>query len=411
MGHEHDEICDRQAAIDAVRTLRSKALTTQPTATVSITAPFERAVLAEDIISETAVPEHSHATMDGFAVDATETPPYELAAQEIFPEDSVPSLDSGEAIRVATGAPIPQETNAVMKIEEATVNSGTVDGPSLDPGTYVYERGSNVSAGETLFEAGERLAPKDAVLLRDIGRETVTVNEPFDVGLLATGTEIHEGLSQDLDSPMLAALVRSWGHEATIEGTVPDEYDRVEEAIAAIATDRDVVMTTGGTSVGKKDHVIKALHALGDVVFHRVRIRPGKPLAAARLPDHDAVVFAVPGKPIGAHAITTIAVRPFFTGDDSLPTVAATATQAIDIPTQGFDYAIPVTVQSGGDGEKLAEPLGASGSPLEVYADTFDPSVLSSSTRATRADGFVYTTDGFVAGETVGVVPYPAVER
>ncbi len=410
MTHDHRDMCDRATAVEIVRTLRTEALASQPTATLSITDSFEGSTLADDIVAEAAVPEHSHSTMDGFAVDATGPPPYPLVDGEVFPEDDPPTIESGAAVRVATGAPVPPETNAVLKIEEATVEGGTLDGPQLEPGTYVYERGSNVSAGETLFEAGERLSAKDAILLRDIGHETVTVREPFDVGLLATGTEIHEGRSQDLDSPMLAALVRSWGHDATIEGSVPDEYDRVEDAIASIAAERDVVVTTGGTSVGKKDHAVRALRSLGAVEFHRVRVRPGKPLAAARLPEHDAVAFAVPGKPVGAHAITTLVARPFFTGDDSLPTVTATATRDVDVPTEGFDYAIPVTLHPQNDGEQRAEPLGASGSPLSVYDKTFDPSVLSSSTRATRADGFVYTTTGFAAEDTVAVVLYPVVE-
>ncbi len=403
--HDHADMVDRSTAVDHVFDLRVDALAGQATETVTLSEPFEGRTLAEDVVAETDVPEYSHSTMDGFAFDATEGGPYDLVDGEVFPEDSPPSLDPGQATRVATGAPIPPEANVVLKVEEATVDDGSLDGPALDPGTYVYERGSNVRAGETLFEAGEVLSAKDAILLRDLGFEEVPVRKPFDVGLLATGTEIHEGRSADLDSPMLASLIRSWGHEASVEGTVPDEYDRVEDAIAEIAAERDVVVTTGGTSVGKKDHVITALRSLGEVVFHRVAVRPGKPIAAARLPDHDAVAFAVPGKPVGAHTIFSLVARSFFTGDDSLPAVMATATNGVDVPVEGFDYAIPVTLD---DGE--AEPLGAAGSPLSVYEETFDPSVLSSSTRTTRADGFVYTKSGFAAKDSVAVVPYPAVE-
>lgn len=405
----HSELSDRETAVEFVRELRTEALASQPTRTVALTDSFEYKALATDIIAETAVPEDSHATMDGFAVDASLSPPYPLVSGEVFPEDSADAIESGAAVRVATGAPVPPETNAVMKVEDTTVTDGRVDGPKLEPGTYVYERGTNVAAGETLFDAGERLSPKDAILLRDLGYESVTVRRPFDVGLLATGTEIHEGRSDDLDSPMLAGLIRSWGHAPTIEGTVPDEYDRVVERIDATATERDVVVTTGGTSVGKKDHVVRALRSLGNVLFHGVSVRPGKPIAAAELPDHDAVAFAIPGKPVGAHAITTLVARPFFTGNDSLPTVPAVATEDVAIPTEGFDYAVPVTLHAG-ESERRAEPLGASSSPLAVYEDTFDPSVLSSSTRATRADGFVITRGGFDVGEQVGVVPYPVVE-
>jgi molybdopterin molybdotransferase len=205
---------------------------------------------------------------------------------------------------------------------------------------------------------------------------------------------------------MLAGLVRSWGHEATDEGSVPDDYDRVESRIGALAREHDVVMTTGGTSVGDKDFVIRALDAIGDLHFHRVRLRPGKPIAVAELPDHDAVAFAIPGKPVGAHAVTTLVARPFFTGDASLPTVTARLARSVGITTPGFAYAIPVTLDDG-----VAMPLGHADSPLPVYDDAFDPSVLSSSTRATRADGFVLTESALDRDRSVEVIPYPVVER
>ncbi|TKX77029.1 molybdopterin molybdenumtransferase MoeA, partial [Halorubrum sp. SD626R] len=226
------------------------------------------------------------------------------------------------------------------------------------------------------------------------------------VGLLATGTEIHEGRHTDLDSPMLAGLVDGWGGEATYEGTVPDEYDRVRDRIAGLADEHDVVMTTGGTSVGDKDYVVRALRELGTVLFHRVALRPGKPIAVATLDERDAVVFAIPGKPVGAHAVTSLVARPFFTGSTALPTVDAAMTSDVGIAVPGFTYAVPVTLA---DGEAL--PLGHVDSPLSVYEEAFDPSVLSSSTRATRADGFVLTESALSAGEAVDVVPYPVVER
>jgi molybdopterin molybdotransferase len=204
---------------------------------------------------------------------------------------------------------------------------------------------------------------------------------------------------------MLAGLIESWGHVSTHEGTVPDEFDRVRDRIAELADAHDVVMTTGGTSVGDKDHVVRALSALGDVLFHRVRIRPGKPIAVAELPAHDAVAIAIPGKPLGAHVITTLIARPFFTGGSQLSSVTATLSSTVGVGPSGFEYVVPVVLE---DGE--ATPLGHVDSPLSVYEDTFDPSVLSSSTRASRADGFVITETGLSAGDTVDVVPYPVVE-
>ncbi|MFC6718971.1 molybdopterin molybdotransferase MoeA [Natrialbaceae archaeon GCM10025810] len=392
-----------EAAATIVRELREERLKKTETERVPIDRLHGR-TLAEPIDAPASIPPHSYATMDGFAFDASEEYPLRVV-DDVFPEDAPEDLESGQAVRIATGAPLPDSANAVLKREDATVEDGRLSGPDLEPGTYVYERGSNVAEGERLFEAGERLSPKDALLLGDLGIDEVAVRRPFDVATLATGTELHEGRRRDLDSPMLAGLVRSWGHDVTHEGTVPDEYDRVADEIVALAAEYGVVVTTGGTSVGKKDHVVRALQDLGEVLFHRVALRPGKPIAVARLDEHDAVVFAIPGKPVGAHAVTTLVARPFFTGDASLPTVSATLAVEVGIGAAGFTYAIPVTLDDGG-----AMPLGHADSPLAVYEATYDSSVLSSSTRATRADGFVLTERDVSAGETVAVVPYRVVE-
>jgi molybdopterin molybdotransferase len=400
----HDDMCWREAAVETVLELRAAALLENGTETVSLDELTGR-VLARRIVADHDVPAHDRATMDGYAFDASDEFPLQVVGDEVYPEDEPPSITPGEAVEIATGAALPPTANAVLKREEATVTDGELTGTEVEPGTYAYERGSNVAAGETLFEAGETLSAKDAILLGDIGRDAVSVRERFDVGVLATGTEIHEGRQSDLDSNMLAALVRSWGHDATYEGTVPDEYDRVESAVASLVDDHDVVVTTGGTSVGHKDHVVRALAELGEVHFHRVRVRPGKPIAVATVPDADATVFAIPGKPLGAHTIATLVMRPFFTGDTTLPTVDTTVASTVELGPEGFEYAVPVTLTDG-----TATPYGQSGSGLEVYDRQFDPSVLSSTTRATRADGFVLTREALEAGETVSVVPYPSIE-
>jgi len=404
MTHDHDDLLGRAEAVERVTALREAVLADHPTTSVPLAAVAGR-TLAEAVVAEADRPPHSHATMDGFAFAATDDYPLDVRETEVFPEDEPPGIDSGEAVRIATGAPLPEGANAVLKREEATVEDGQLRGTAIEPGTYTYERGSNLSAGETIFEPGERLSPKDAVLLADLGYDEVAVHERFSVGLLATGTEIHEGTLTDLDSPMLAGLVRSWGHEPAFEGTVPDEYDRVRDRIEALADAHDVVVTTGGTSVGHKDHVITALSDLGEVLFHRVAVRPGKPIAVARLPDHDAVAVAIPGKPIGAHTITILVARPLFAGAADLATVPATLARDVAIGPAGFEYAVPATLE---DGEAM--PLGHTDSPLSVYEETFDPSVLSSSTRASRANGFFVTEADRAAGETVDFVPYPVLE-
>jgi len=408
MADDHDDLLWREEAVDRVLDRRLAALKEQSIRAVSLDG-IDQHVVAEDIVAEQDIPEHDFATMDGFAFDASEGYPYSLVPDdEVFPEDASPSIEPGQAVRIATGAPLPAGANAVLKREESTVENGNLHGSTIEPGTYVRQRGVSVAEGEVLFEAGERLSPKDALLLGELGYEEVSVREPFSVGVLATGTEFVEGRATDLDSPMLVGLLRSWGHEATYEGAVTDEFEQVEAAIERLATDYDVVLTTGGTSVGHKDYVIRALDSLGTVDFHRVRIRPGKPIAMADLPDQGSVTFAIPGKPIGAHTISTFVMRPFFTGETELPTIEAELARTVETGPDGFEYMVPVTLNEGDRREAM--PLGHVDSPLTIYEETFDPSVISSHTRSSRADGVFVTQSGVAAGELVSVIPYAVLE-
>ena len=402
MSREEDQMLWRQQAVETVTELRRSALASQPPESVPLDQVGSR-TLADSIVASEAIPAVDRATMDGYAFDASAEYPLSVCERQVFPEDEAPSLEPGSAVEIATGAPVPPEANAVLKREAATVTDGELMGPDIDSGTHTYERGSNVRTGERLFEAGEVLAAKDAILLEDLGYDDVPVTERFSTGILATGTEIHEGRDSDLDSSMLASLVRSWGHRPTYEGTVPDDYEQVRDRIADLTDTHDVVVTTGGTSVGEKDYVVRALEDLGDVEFHRVRIRPGKPVAVADLGG--AVAFAIPGKPLGAYVISLLVMGPFFTGRGDLPTHDATLTHDVDLGPEGFEYVVPVVL----DGETTV-PLGHSESQLDVYGETFDPSVLSSTTRATRADGFVLTQSALTADETVPVVRWTTLE-
>lgn len=407
-----DDLRSRPAAVDRALALRSSALETRSTEPVSLNAIGGR-TLAEAIVAERDLPTRSAATMDGFAVDADAEYPLRVHG-EVTPESDPAPLAPGEAVRIVTGAPLPDGATAVLKREDATVKGDVLRGPPVDRGVNVYERGANVAAGERVFDAGERLAPRDAALLRDLGLREVTVHEAFATGVLATGTEIHEGVSPDRDSDMLAGLVRAWGHEVTLEGSVPDDSERVEAAIDDLAADYDVVVTSGGTGLGRKDYVVRALDALGEVRVHGVRIRCGKPVALAALPDHDAVAVAIPGKPVGAHTAALAVARPFFTGRRELPTVPATLAADVDVPDGDFEYWMPTTLAdpetpcgSGSDDAAYeAVPLGHPDSPCGAGGRAFDPRIVSSATRTTRADGVLVTDRAQTAGERVRVVPY-----
>ncbi len=395
------DIPDRATATE--RALALRAALSPGTERVDIDALAGR-TLAEAIDAPSARPPTDQATMDGFAVPANAEGPFEVVAS-VGPEDDPAPVGVGEATRIATGAPLPAGTEAVIRREDADADGDRLLGPPADAGQHVYQRGTNVAAGERLFDAGERLAPRDAALLADLGIESVTVRRRLSVATLATGTEIHEGRQPDRDTAMALGLARAWGHDATDGGTVPDDYDRVRGRVAALAADHDVLLTSGGTSVGRADHVTRALADLGEVVCPGVAVRPGRPATLARLPD--CAVLALPGKPVAAHTAAVLLGRPLLTGETAQPTLTATTDVDLELPErQGMEYAVPVLLSEG-----RAIPMGHRDSPLSLYGDRFRPGRLASATRATRADGLVFETETLAAGDDVSIVPYEVLER
>lgn len=416
----------RPAAVDAVLSLRQRHLESTPTTTARPAGVSGR-VLADRIEAPRDDPATDRSTMDGYAVSTADGSPWRVTRTEVYPEDEQPEMGADEAVSVATGGRLPERADAVLKREDTELAGKELTGPAVEPGTNVYARGSNLEAGESLFERGERLLPKDAVLLDDIGVEELLVRRRWSVGVLATGSELAAGDRTDRDSNMLVALARSLGHEATLEGVVADDPEAIRERIATLGRKHDVVLTSGGTSVGSRDHVGRALADIGDVLVDGTTTRPGKSVTVARLAD--AVAVALPGRPVACHVGAVLYVRPLLTGRRDLPGVRAKATTAIDLGPDG-ECAVPVTLDHS---KERAESAGGSARPGEgacgswrtggeclarpVDADpraeryTFRPSLLSSMTRATRADGFLLLEKGVEAGETVTIAPFAGVER
>ncbi|WP_255149304.1 molybdopterin-binding protein [Halorarius halobius] len=357
--------------------------------------------VAAPVTATADVPAADFATMDGFAFRAEDPYPLTVVAA-VAPADDAPPLGEREAVRVATGAPLPERADAVLPVEEATVTDGTLTGPALQSGTNRYPAGATASDGEVLFGVGTRLAPRHAALLADVGIDTVTVRRRLSVGVLATGTEIATGEQPDRDSELLANLVREWGHEPALLEPVADDDDAVRAAIEAAAADHDAVFTSGGTSAGAADFV-RGVLADHDTLFSGVALRPGRPTTAALVDG--TLVCALPGKPLAAHAAATLVARPALAGTDRLPTVSADPTCRVELPDAPVEYAVPVRLDDG-----RATPLGHEDSPFPLYGTRFAPGRVASSTRLTLTDSVVVTTDPLVPGTAVDVVPYEVVE-
>jgi molybdopterin molybdotransferase len=390
----------RSAAVELLRD-RMAAVVPEGTAERVPLGSIAGRVAAERVAAPVDVPSTDFATMDGFAFAAGDGYPLEVV-DRAGPADEAPTIGPGEAVRVATGAPLPARADAVLPTEDATLRDDRLAGPAIEPGTNRYPAGATARAGERLFAPGDRLAPRHAAFLRDVGIERVPVRPRPSVGILATGTEIHEGVQPDRDSEALANLIRRWGGDPAVLEPVPDDGTRVCEAIRSAAAAHDLVLTSGGTSVGREDYVDRAL-ADHDPAFSAVDLRPGRPTTAAVVDG--TLVCALPGKPLAAHTAAVLLVAPAFAARESEPTVRATAAVDLDLPAPDLEYAIPVDLTDG-----RADPAGQGSSAGDLYGGTFAPGRVASSTRVTRADGLAVTTEPLVAGEPVAVRPYEVLE-
>lgn len=162
--HDHDDMLWRSDAVERILSLSKETIDNQATESIGTDDPLTRSMLAEDVIVDSDVPAHNYATIDGFAFDARESYPLTVHEDEIFPEDEPPELEPGEAVCRDRGT-LPERANAVLKVEETVIEGDQLHGTVINPGTYIYERESNVEAGETLLVASERLSAKDVVLL------------------------------------------------------------------------------------------------------------------------------------------------------------------------------------------------------------------------------------------------------
>ena len=288
--------------------------------TVAVAAALDR-VLASDVVSGEDLPSFDNTAMDGFALA---TGGRELAEGNEFvvlgshaAGDGDASCDAGHACEIMTGASLPAGLDAVLPVEQATVLARDANGrPSrirLDtavaPGAHVRRRGQDVAAGQTVLVAGTRITPAARMLLAALGVAEVAVRPQVPVALLTTGRELVDDPRQPLapgqirnsNRPYLSDRLAQAGARVVHGETVPDDPALFVEALArGLAAGARVVLSTGAVSMGRHDFVPDALRGLGArIVFHKVAIRPGKPLLFARLAGGE-LFFGLPGNPVSS---------------------------------------------------------------------------------------------------------------
>jgi molybdopterin molybdotransferase len=262
------------------------------------------------------VPPFANSSMDGFAVRAADTPGELLLDGEVAAgASSLPTVTAGRTVRIMTGAPMPPGADAVVPIEDATEDGGRVAIPGVVVGRFVRAAGHDTRAGEVVALPPEPMTPSVIAVVASLGVPEVAVRARPRVAVLSTGDELVEpgrqlqpGQIHDANSVALAAAVREAGGEPVPLPRVGDDPEAIEEAIGQAVARADLLVVSGGVSVGRHDHVRDVIERLGSLELWRIAVQPGKPLAFGRIGE--VPVVGLPGNPVSALVTFELFVRP-----------------------------------------------------------------------------------------------------
>ena len=329
-------------------------------------------VLAEDVTAAGDVPPFDNSAMDGFAVAAGE-PGRELVivgeSRAGAPASAAPA--PGEAIGVSTGALVPPGTEAVVPVEQTEAENGRVTvHAEVRPGQHIRRAGEDMRAGERVLARGTTLGPAELGVAVVAGRGSVSVARRPTVALLITGDELRSpgeplgpGEIHESNGTTLGALAERAGAREVHRARVRDTREETDQAIASALGAADVLILSGGVSVGPHDHVKPALEANGvQETFWRVALRPGKPTWFGT--RQDKLVFGLPGNPVSAMVTFLLFVRPALAklqgADPAARRITATLTDAVP-RNPGRDEAVRVALHDTPAG-RAATPTGPQGS-------------------------------------------------
>ncbi|QIB76508.1 molybdopterin molybdotransferase MoeA [Halogeometricum borinquense] len=405
---------ERTRVADARETLLAAATPHQRTDTLPLGRVDGRS-LAEAVTAPNPVPNYDRAAMDGWAVRAEDTfgasdrsPSILRVAVSEAESDADTAVEPGSAVRVHTGSELPPGADAVVMVEHADVVGSELEVfDAVTEGENVGDAGEDVAEGQKLFDIGHELRPSDLGLLKSVGRDEVTVYDRPTVGVIPTGEELVQsdpepGEVVETNGLTVSRLVHRWGGVATYRNVVTDDPAALRAAVQRDLT-KDVIVTTGGSSVGERDLIPEVVDELGEILVHGVALKPGHPVALGVVENTPVVML--PGYPVACIVNAVQFLRPLLkhVGHlDGRPYPSVEARLERKIPSEpGVRTFARVRLReendegdNGGNDpvERIAEPTRASGS-----------GVLSS---VALADGWVAVpeeTEGYAKGETVTV--------
>ena len=361
-------------------------------------------VLAEDVAADRQVPHYRRAAMDGYAVRAQDT----FGASERSPATLTVSdaVDTDMAVQVHTGSAVPDGADAVVMVERTERRDGSLlVYDAVAEGENVAPAGEDVDTDQHLLDAGSRLRASDLALLRATGHDAVSVAQRPKVCVVPTGEELVDASEEpgpgeivETNGLLVSTLAEAWGGTATYRDVVTDDPDALAGAIER-DTDHDVVVTTGGSSVGERDLVADVVDDRGDLLFHGVALKPGHPVGAGVVDD--TLVLMLPGYPVSCLVTAVQFLRPAIawlqdTTPPAHPTVTGELTAKLRSDPGERTFARVRFVDDAGEAPRV-EPVRVSGA-----------GVMSS---VSMADGWVEipeSREGVPAGGEVEVQEWEA---
>ncbi|WP_165837758.1 molybdopterin molybdotransferase MoeA [Zavarzinia aquatilis] len=363
-------------------------------------------VLARPVLASEALPAADNSAVDGYALHGTgdnacRLVPGRAAAGHPFPH----ALAAGEAVRILTGAVVPDGTSAVLMQEQALIEGDILRWQGdLRPGANIRRKGEVLRPGEAALPAELRLTPVHLGLLADLGVTEVGVRPRLRVALLSSGDELRpagapKAAHQVTDSnrPMLRGFLADLGCEVKDGPILPDDRAAIAQALREAAASADLVITTAGMSVGEEDHIPAILHGEGEMIFHRLALKPGRPMGLGLLGG--TPVLGLPGNP-GAVAVTFALI-----GQMLVRHLAGEAPRPLPRYTvpAGFAYEKPA-------GDRALLPARLNGGKLERVARNAAGNLAWGGDAEGFAD-IAEATTSIAPGDPVGFIPFAGALR
>ncbi len=372
-------------------------------------------ILAEEIVAAANVPPHDNSAVDGYAVyfsdlerDGDTCLPVTGRVTAGHPLRRKAKL--GEAIRIFTGAVMPNGPDTVLMQEDCREQNGDVIiRAGIQCGANMRHAGEDISGGDMVLQRGRRLRPQDIGLAASVGRKRLDVFTPLRVAVFSTGDELRKpgarlatGCIYDSNRYTLIAALKQMGSRVTDLGIIADKAEAVREALEAAAVNHDLLITSGGVSVGDEDHVCGAVEALGKLHFWRLAIRPGRPVALGQVGSTPFV--GLPGNPVAVMVTFLLIARPLI-----LRLGGATDIVPMHYKVRaGFDY------EKKKDRREFIRArlnMTSDGTPVAVKFPRDGAGILSS---LVEADGLVELPEDMtqlVAGNLVDFMPFNELSR